>query len=58
MAIECLILNPELRNNLGKAGRARVLGHYNLEANVGRLAKIFSGRLVSHEISSNTAVPA
>lgn len=44
-AIEELMDNPELRLRLGKAGRRRVAGEYNLTTNVERLASIFERRL-------------
>jgi len=40
-----LMDDPELREELGKTGRARVAEHYNLSENVARLGEIFKTRL-------------
>jgi colanic acid/amylovoran biosynthesis glycosyltransferase len=47
-AIKRLILDPDLRNRLGSAGRTRVIDQYNLESNVERLWGIFCARLSVH----------
>jgi colanic acid/amylovoran biosynthesis glycosyltransferase len=44
-AIAHLMDRPELRERLGRAGRARVIRDYNLATNVERLAGIFRRRL-------------
>lgn len=50
--IERLIDDPELRNRLGSAGRAKVLQDYNLERNITRLGEYFQTRL-NEELSKN-----
>jgi colanic acid/amylovoran biosynthesis glycosyltransferase len=59
VAIERLIVNPELRCRLGRAGRCRVIEKYNLESNVARLAMIFTSRIrlpnVRHDAESFVA---
>jgi len=40
-----LMDDPELRRELGEAGRARVGAHYDLAQNVARLGRIFTARL-------------
>ena len=40
-----LMDDPELRRELGEAGRARVSEHYDLQRNVDRLGRIFTSRL-------------
>jgi colanic acid/amylovoran biosynthesis glycosyltransferase len=44
-AIRRLMDDIELRQNLGHAGRRRVLEHYNLDFNIPRLGEIFRRRL-------------
>jgi colanic acid/amylovoran biosynthesis glycosyltransferase len=44
-AIRRLMDDVELRRHLGRAGRQRVLEHYNLELNIPRLGEIFRRRL-------------
>jgi colanic acid/amylovoran biosynthesis glycosyltransferase len=46
-ALAMLMDDPELREELGRAGRARVGAHYNLSQNVARLGAIFKTRLGS-----------
>ncbi|MEO8050182.1 MAG: glycosyltransferase [Acidobacteriota bacterium] len=46
-ALADLMDQPELRQRLGKSGRARVMEKYDLERNVVRLAEIFQRRLAS-----------
>jgi len=41
-AMHALILNPELRSRLGRAGRVKVAEHFNLEINVPRLHRVFA----------------
>ena len=40
-AIDCLYRNPQLKNNLGRAGRDRVLRNFRIETNVSRLQQIY-----------------
>lgn len=49
-ALARLMDEPELRAELGQAGRQRVESKYNLERNIGRLAEIFRARL-SNQLS-------
>lgn len=44
-AIGRLMDDTELRHRLGRAGRQRVVEHYNLEVNIPRLGEIFRRRL-------------
>jgi glycosyltransferase involved in cell wall biosynthesis len=44
-AIERLIGDPELRNRLTEAGRAKVLAEYELNGSIARLADVFMRRL-------------
>jgi glycosyltransferase involved in cell wall biosynthesis len=44
-ALAYLIDQPELRQSMGKSGRARVMEKYNLDQNVAHLAEIFRRRL-------------
>ncbi|EDN66748.1 glycosyl transferase, group 1 family protein [Beggiatoa sp. PS] len=44
-AILLLMDNPKLRDQIGQAGRQRILEHYDLQANVNKLADIFHRRL-------------
>jgi glycosyltransferase involved in cell wall biosynthesis len=46
-AITMLIEDPEFRLRLGRAGRQKVISHYNLQTNVERLASIFKEQCVS-----------
>jgi glycosyltransferase involved in cell wall biosynthesis len=39
--------NAELREQIGKSGRARVVEHYDLRRSVERLAAIFAERVQS-----------
>ena len=43
--LACLMDDPELRRELGEAGRRRVAEAYNLPVNVDRLGNIFAARL-------------
>jgi glycosyltransferase involved in cell wall biosynthesis len=47
MALACLIESPDLCEELGRSGRARVQERYNLAANTARLGRIFEARLVA-----------
>ncbi|RKZ78318.1 MAG: colanic acid biosynthesis glycosyltransferase WcaL [Candidatus Parabeggiatoa sp. nov. 1] len=47
-AITLLMDKPELRRQLGEAGRRQVLQNYELQRNTERLADIFRRRLLSH----------
>lgn len=44
-ALEALMRDPELRQDLAREGRARVLAEYDLNHNVERLAEVFKRRL-------------
>jgi len=44
-AITLLMDNPDLRRQIGEAGRKQVLAHYELQHNVEKLAHIFQRRL-------------
>ncbi|GGG93428.1 glycosyltransferase family 4 protein [Silvibacterium dinghuense] len=44
-ALESLVVDPDLRANLGAAGRARVIEHYNLTQNAKKLASTFENCL-------------
>jgi colanic acid/amylovoran biosynthesis glycosyltransferase len=46
-AIAHLMDHPELRERLGRAGRARVIRDYSLATNVERLASVFRRRLAN-----------
>jgi len=46
-ALAKLVDDAELRERLGKSGRARVLEQYNLGRNMGKLAEIFAERVKS-----------
>jgi glycosyltransferase involved in cell wall biosynthesis len=46
-AISRLAADEQLRRDLGRAGRERVLDKYNLPRNTERLAGIFRARLLS-----------
>jgi len=46
-ALERLITDVQLRETLGKHGRARVIEKYNLAQNVDHLAQVFSSRIES-----------
>jgi colanic acid/amylovoran biosynthesis glycosyltransferase len=45
VALARLMADPDLRRRVAKNGRARVLEHYDLNRNVGRLAEIFEERI-------------
>jgi glycosyltransferase involved in cell wall biosynthesis len=46
-ALARLMDNAELREQIGKSGRARVVEHYDLRRSVERLAAIFAERVQS-----------
>ena len=52
-AIEQLINDPDLRKNLGKAGREWVIQHYNLNKNTQTLLKLFQRRLTTNTFSQH-----
>lgn len=55
-AIETLIGNPELRLELARAGRRKVVAKYNLRANVEHLASVFERRLgITRRLAAGSA---